>query len=60
MHFSVGKPIFCRKTYVSAVCSGGLRIMNCSLFLDEVEREEATPSPKLEALPRNWGARNGG
>ena len=34
--FSVGEPIFCRKVHFSAVYSGGLRIMNCSLFLDEL------------------------
>ena len=42
-HISVGKCIllrenafFWRKTHSSAVCSGGLRIMHGSLFLDEV------------------------
>ena len=29
------KAFFCRKNHSSAVCSGGLRIMNGSLFLDD-------------------------
>ena len=43
VHFSVGNAFFCRKVHFSvgnfifaALCSGGSRIMNGSLFLDDV------------------------
>ena len=38
VHFSVGKCIFLQEMLLSAVYSGGLRVVSGSLFLDEVAR----------------------
>ena len=62
MHLSLGKPLF------FAICSGGLGIMNGSLFLDEILTSESwlrkkNPKPRLfdpevfgwgGGLPREW------
>ena len=54
MHFSVGDPFFCRKTHFSAVRSGGLRIMNCSLFLDEIFCAEELEKVWLQSLASDY------